>query len=72
MMLHRLARLYFARGNIYDVLGNPSESLISHKQASTNIQLLPDGEPDVADWKAVLNLKLAEHHSRSKDYGTSQ
>ena len=71
-MLHRLARLYFARGNIYDALGNPSESLISHKQASTNLQLLPDEEPDAADWKAVLNVKLAEHHRRLKDYGTAQ
>ncbi|KAK0514077.1 hypothetical protein JMJ35_003799 [Cladonia borealis] len=64
-----LARLYFARGNIYEALGNPSESLISHKQASTNLQLLPDEEPDAADWKAVLNVKLAEHHRRLKDYG---
>ena len=71
-MLHRLARLYFARGNIYDALGNPDESLICHKQASTNLQSLPDEDPEVNVWKAVLNLKLAEHHRRLKDYGTSQ
>ncbi len=71
-MLHRLARLYFTRGNIYDALGNTSESLISHKEASTNLQLLPDEDPNVTDWKAVLNLKLAEHHRRLKDYGMSR
>ena len=71
-MLHRLARLYFAKGNIYDALDSPSESLISYQQASTNLQLLPDEDPDVTDWKAVLNLKLAEHHRRLKDYGTSR
>lgn len=71
-MLHRLARLYFARGNIYNALGNPGESLIYYEQASTKLQSLPDEDPEVNDWKAVLNLRLAEHHRRLKDYGTSQ
>ena len=71
-MLHRLARLYFAKGNIYDALCNPGESLFYHEQASTKLQSLPDGDAEVKDWKAVVNLKLAEHHRRLKDYGTCQ
>ncbi len=71
---NRLARLHFVMGSIYSALGKPDESLNCYKEASKDLERLPRGEDlsESADWKGVLDLKLAEHQLRTKDYKEAQ
>lgn len=63
-------RLHFVRGSIYNALEKPDESLSCYKIANKDLERLPGEEhlSESADWKGVLNLKLAEHQMRMKDY----
>lgn len=65
-----LVRLRFAMGSIYNALENSNESLNCFKAASKDLERLPEGESlsESADWKGVLDLKLAEHRMRKKEY----
>lgn len=67
-----LGRLHFTMGRIQDALGNRDESLACYETASMSFRNAPKEEPQLADWRAVLNLKLAEHHVRTKDFRSAQ
>ncbi|MCJ1453225.1 hypothetical protein MMC28_003571 [Mycoblastus sanguinarius] len=63
-----LDRLHFVMGSIYNALDKPRESVTYYEEANKEFQKEPEEQPDIADWKSVLNLKLAEHLTRAKDY----
>ena len=71
---NRLVRLHFVMGSIYNALENPDKSLNCYKVASKDLERLPKGGnlSERADWKGVLDLKLAEHQMRAKDYKEAQ
>ena len=69
---HRLDRLHFVMGSIYNALDKPRESVTYYEEANKEFQKEPEEQPDIADWKSVLNLKLAEHLTRAKDYKGAQ
>lgn len=70
----RLVQLHYVMGGIYNALENPDESLKSYRAASTDLGRLPGKEvsPESADWKGVVDLKLAEHQIRTKEYKEAQ
>ena len=61
-------------GGIYNSLGKSDESLNHYKLASKSLENLPNEQPpsEPSDWKAVLDLKLAQHHLRTKEYKEAQ
>ena len=71
---NRQVRLHFVMGGIYNALEKPNESLNCYKIASKALESLPEGESlsESADWKGALDLKLAEHHMKTKDYKEAQ
>lgn len=71
---NRLVRLHFVMGGIYNALEEPDESLNCYKKASENVKKLPEEGKlsESANCKAVLDLKLAEHQMRTKDYQEAQ
>lgn len=72
--INRQIRLHFVMGSIYNALEKPDESLSCYKIANKDLERLPGEEhlSESADWKGVLNLKLAEHQMRMKDYKEAQ
>ena len=61
-------------GGIFNSLGKPDESLTHYNLASKNLESPPNEHPppETSDWKAVLDLKLAQHHLRTKEYKEAQ
>ena len=61
-------------GGIYKSLERSDESLDSYKAASKDLERLPEEASlsESADWKGVLDLKLAEHQVRMKEYKEAQ
>ena len=61
-------------GGIHNVLENPDESLNHYNLASNDLATLPETESssESADMKAVLDLKLAQHQLRIKNYKEAQ
>jgi len=59
-------------GSIHNALGNPGESLVSYENAVRDLQTAPEEQLEVADWRGVLDLKLAEHLTRAGDYKGAQ
>lgn len=70
----RRVRLHFVMGGIYNALKKPDESLNCYKAASNDLKRLPEeaNSSEIADWKGVLDLKLAEQRMRTKDYKEAQ
>lgn len=62
-------------GSIHNALENPDESLNHYNLARKVLETLPTEQtapPDIADWTAVLDLKLAQHHLRTKNHKQAQ
>ena len=59
---------------IYNSLDKSIESLNHYKLASRIMEDLPDDQDSsvAADWKGVLDLKLAQHLLRTKEYKEAQ
>ncbi|KAL8769559.1 MAG: hypothetical protein Q9209_004490 [Squamulea sp. 1 TL-2023] len=61
--------LQFSMGTIYDALGKHEESLNSYNEAKKIFDALSESqEQELSTWNAVLNLKLAKHHVRTKKF----
>lgn len=61
-------------GGIHNALGNPDEKFKYYKIVSQDLETMPGEERllESADWKGVLDLKLAQHQLRLKDYKGAQ
>ena len=61
-------------GGIYNSLENPNESLNHYNLASKKLESPPNVQPpsETADWKAVLDLRLAQHHLTTKEFKEAQ
>lgn len=62
-------------GGIHNALKNPDESLNHYNLARKDLENLPTEQtapPERADWNAVLDLKLAQHHLRIKHHKQAQ
>ena len=65
-------------GSIHNALQNPDESFHYYTLANKDLITLPEeGENEKesskrADWQGVLNLKLAQHHLRKRNYTEAQ
>ncbi len=61
-------------GGVYNALEKFNESQNHYKLASKDLETLPGKQSSLegGDWKAVLDLKLAQHHLRTRVYKEAQ
>ena len=61
-------------GGVYNALENFTESQNHYKLASKDLETLPEEQSSLegGDWKAVLDLKLAQHHLRTREFKEAQ